>query len=183
MRCSRVGAIVAYRALPYVGGRVHSWLNAFSPVNYNATGGSYQIVQGIFGLAHGGILGTGLGLGAPQKTPLANSDFIFSSIGEELGLIGIFAILCLYLLFVSRGLRIGFAGQDDFGRLLGVGLAFVIALQVFIVVGGVTPRDPRSRASRHRSSRQADRPSSRTGSSPRCCCGSPIPCAPTPRRR
>ncbi len=133
-----VGAIVAYRALPYVGGRVHSWLNAFSPVNYNATGGSYQIVQGIFGLAHGGILGTGLGLGAPQKTPLANSDFIFSSIGEELGLIGIFAILCLYLLFVSRGLRIGFAGQDDFGRLLGVGLAFVIALQVFIVVGGVT---------------------------------------------
>jgi cell division protein FtsW (lipid II flippase) len=117
---------------------VHSWLNAFSATNYNAKGGSYQIVQGIFGLAHGGILGTGLGLGSPQKTPLANSDFIFSSIGEELGLIGIFAILALYLLFVSRGLRIGFTGQDDFGRLLGVGLAFVIALQVFIVIGGVT---------------------------------------------
>ena len=132
------GAYIAYRALDYVSGRVHSWLNAFSPVNYNARGGSYQLVQGIFGLAHGGLLGTGLGLGAPQKTPLANSDFIFTSIGEELGLVGVFAILALYLLFVSRGLRIGFAGQDDFGRLLGVGLAFVIAIQVFIVIGGVT---------------------------------------------
>jgi cell division protein FtsW (lipid II flippase) len=133
-----IGAVVAYKLLTYVNGRIHSWLNAFSPANYNAKGGSYQIVQGIFGLAHGGLLGTGLGRGAPQKTPLANSDFIFSSIGEELGLIGIFAILALYLLFVSRGLRIGFSGQDDFGRLLGVGLAFVIALQVFIVIGGVT---------------------------------------------
>jgi cell division protein FtsW (lipid II flippase) len=133
-----IGAVVAYKLLTYVNGRIHSWLDAFSPVNYNAKGGSYQIVQGIFGLAHGGLLGTGLGRGAPQKTPLANSDFIFSSIGEELGLIGIFAVLALYLLFVSRGLRIGFTGQDDFGRLLGVGLAFVIALQVFIVIGGVT---------------------------------------------
>jgi cell division protein FtsW (lipid II flippase) len=133
-----VGAVVAYKALPYVAGRVHTWVNAFSNANYNAKGGSYQVVQGIFGLAHGGMLGTGLGLGAPQKTPLANSDFIFSSIGEELGLVGVFALLALYLLFVSRGLRIGFAGQDDFGRLLGVGLAFVVGLQTFIVIGGVT---------------------------------------------
>ena len=133
-----LGALVAFKVLTYVNGRIHSWLDAFSAINYNARGGSYQIVQGIFGLAHGGILGTGLGRGAPQKTPLANSDFIFSSLGEEVGLVGIFAILALYLLFVSRGLRIGFAGQDDFGRLLGVGLAFVIALQVFIVIGGVT---------------------------------------------
>ena len=133
-----VGAVVAYKALPYVAARIHTWLNAFSNTNYNARGGSYQVVQGIFGLAHGGMLGTGLGLGAPQKTPLANSDFIFSSIGEELGLVGVFGLLALYLLFVSRGLRIGFAGQDDFGRLLGVGLAFVIGLQTFIVVGGVT---------------------------------------------
>jgi cell division protein FtsW (lipid II flippase) len=132
------GAIVAYKALPYVADRIHTWLNAFSNTNYNAVGGSYQVVQGLFGLAHGGLVGTGLGLGAPQKTPLSQSDFIFSSLGEELGLIGVFAILALYLLFVSRGLRIGFAGQDDFGRLLGVGLAFVIALQTFIVIGGVT---------------------------------------------
>ena len=132
------GAVVANFALSYVHGRVDSWLNAFSNSNYNAQGGSYQLVQGIFGLAHGGLIGTGFGLGAPQKTPLANSDFIFSSLGEELGLVGIFAILALYLLFVSRGLRIGFAGQDDFVRLLSVGLAFVIGLQVFIVIGGVT---------------------------------------------
>jgi cell division protein FtsW (lipid II flippase) len=132
------GAVVANFALSYVHGRVDSWLNAFSNSNYDAQGGSYQLVQGIFGLAHGGLIGTGFGLGAPQKTPLANSDFIFSSLGEELGLVGIFAILALYLLFVSRGLRIGFAGQDDFVRLLSVGLAFVIGLQVFIVIGGVT---------------------------------------------
>jgi len=132
------GAVVVYKTIPYVAARVHTWLNAFSYANYNAKGGSYQVVQGIFGLAHGGMLGTGLGLGAPQKTPLAASDFIFSSIGEELGLVGVFALLALYLLFVSRGLRIGFAGQDDFGRLLGVGLAFVVGLQTFIVIGGVT---------------------------------------------
>jgi cell division protein FtsW (lipid II flippase) len=132
------GALIAYKLLSYVNGRVQSWLNAFSPENYNAHGGSYQIVQGIFGLAHGGFIGTGLGLGAPQKTPLANSDFIFTSLGEELGLVGVFAILALYMLFVSRGFRIAFAGQDDFGRLLGVGLSFVVALQVFIVIGGVT---------------------------------------------
>jgi cell division protein FtsW (lipid II flippase) len=133
-----LGAVVAYLTLTYVNGRVQSWLNTFSNVNYLAHGGSYQLAQGIFGLAHGGLIGTGLGRGAPEHTPLANSDFIFSSLGEELGLVGVFAILALYLLFVSRGLRIGFAGQDDFGRLLGVGLAFVIALQVFIVIGGVT---------------------------------------------
>jgi cell division protein FtsW (lipid II flippase) len=133
-----VGAFIAYSVLTYVNGRVQTWLNAFSPANYNAPGGSFQVVQGIFGLAQGGLIGTGLGLGSPQKTPLANSDFIFASLGEELGLVGVFAILALYLLFVSRGFRIGFAGQDDFGRLLGVGLSFVIALQVFIVIGGVT---------------------------------------------
>lgn len=132
------GAVVAYKTLPYVADRIHTWLNAFSNTNYNKVGGSYQVVQGLFGLAHGGLFGTGLGLGAPQKTPVSQSDFIFSSLGEELGLVGVFAILALYLLFVSRGLRIGFAGQDDFGRLLGVGLSFTIALQTFIVIGGVT---------------------------------------------
>src|SRR5690606_4294475 len=73
-----------------------------------------------------------------QDTPLAQSDYIIPSLGEELGLIGLFIVLAAYLLLVSRGLRIGFAGQDDFGKLLASGLAFTIALQVFIVVGGVT---------------------------------------------
>ncbi|MCU1412252.1 MAG: FtsW/RodA/SpoVE family cell cycle protein [Rhodoglobus sp.] len=133
-----VGAFVASRLLSYVGGRVDAWLDAFNPNIYDAEGGSYQLVQGLFGLADGGIIGTGLGLGSPEITPLSESDYIISSLGEELGLIGLFAILALYLLFVSRGFRIGFAGQDDFGRLLGVGLSFVIALQIFVVIGGVT---------------------------------------------
>jgi cell division protein FtsW (lipid II flippase) len=132
------GAFAASRVLSYVGGRVNSWLDAFSTSNYEAAGGSYQLVQGIFGLANGGLIGQGLGQGRPYVTPLAESDYIFASLGEELGLVGVFAILALYLLFVSRGFRIGFAGQDDFGRLLAVGLAFVVGLQVFIVIGGVT---------------------------------------------
>jgi cell division protein FtsW (lipid II flippase) len=132
------GAIAAGQTLGYVAGRFHGWLDAFSPSVYDKTGGSYQLVQGLFGLAHGGLIGTGLGEGRPTLVPLAESDFIVASLGEELGLAGLFAIIVLYLLFVSRGMRIGFAGTDDFGRLLGVGLAFTVALQVFIVLGGVT---------------------------------------------
>jgi cell division protein FtsW (lipid II flippase) len=132
------GAFVAARALDYVGNRFHAWLNTFDPTLYDQGGGSYQLAQGLFGLADGGLAGTGLGRGNPDITPLAESDFIIAALGEELGLIGLFAILVLYLVFVSRGFHIGFAGQDDFGRLLGVGLSFVVALQVFIVVGGVT---------------------------------------------
>jgi len=132
------GALVASQTLSYVNGRFAAWLDAFNPEIFDRTGGSFQLVQGLFGLASGGLIGTGLGQGRPDIVPLAESDYIIASLGEELGLIGLFAILALYLLFVSRGFRIGFAGQDDFGRLLGVGLAFLIALQVFIVVGGVT---------------------------------------------
>lgn len=133
-----VGAFFASRVLPYVGGRFENWLNAFDPAVIDATGGSYQLVQGIFGLAQGGLIGTGLGQGRPYITPLSQSDYIFASLGEELGLVGLFAILCLYMVFTSRGIRIGLAGQDDFGKLLAVGLSFTIALQVFIMVGGVT---------------------------------------------
>lgn len=132
------GAIIASQTLDYVNGRFRNWLDAFNPEVYDAAGGSYQLVQGLFGLANGGLIGTGLGQGRPDLTPVPQSDYIIASLGEELGLAGVFAILALYVLFVARGFRIGFAGQDDFGKLLGVGLAFVVALQVFIVVGGVT---------------------------------------------
>lgn len=132
------GAFVASQTLSYVNGRFQGWLDAFNPTIYAQTGGSYQLVQGLFGLADGGLVGMGLGQGSPQIVPLSESDYIIASLGEELGLVGLFSILALYLLFISRGFRIGFAGQDDFGRLLAVGLAFVIALQVFIVIGGVT---------------------------------------------
>jgi cell division protein FtsW (lipid II flippase) len=132
------GALVASRLMSYVNGRIDGWLNPFDDAHYNAVGGSYQLVQGIWGMAHGGLLGTGLGGGTPQLVPLAESDFIIASLGEELGLIGIFCVLVLYLLLVSRGIRIGFNHSDDFSKLLASGLAFVIALQTFIVIGGVT---------------------------------------------
>lgn len=128
------GGILASQTLAYVGNRFANWLDPFA----DPLGASYQLVQGLFGMANGGMTGTGLGQGFPQDTPLARSDYIFPSLGEELGLIGLFVVLAAYLLLVSRGLRIGFAGQDDFGKLLAAGLAFTLALQVFVVVGGVT---------------------------------------------
>ncbi|SJM63043.1 Cell division protein FtsW [Gulosibacter sp. 10] len=132
------GAVVAALNMSYVKWRVDAWLDPFSAEHYDAIGGSHQLVQGLFGLANGGLLGTGLGQGHPEVTPLPHSDFIVTSLGEELGLAGLFAILALYLLLVARGFRIGHLGGDDFGRLLATGLSFVIGLQVFIVVGGVT---------------------------------------------
>jgi len=132
------GGLVASRVLDYVSRRFDSWLNPFNQENYDAVGGSYQIVQGIFGMANGGLFGTGLGGGVPQLVPLAESDFIISSLAEELGLIGFFAILALYFLLVARGLKVGFRHSDEFAKLMAVGFAFVIALQVFVVIGGVT---------------------------------------------
>ncbi|MGC0368930.1 FtsW/RodA/SpoVE family cell cycle protein [Microbacterium sp. SLBN-111] len=132
------GAFLASRVLPYVNGRFTNWLDAFNTDVVNADGGSYQLTQGIFGLAHGGLFGTGLGQGRPYITPLSQSDYIVPSLGEELGLVGLFAILALYMVFASRGIRVGLAGQDDFGKLLATGFSFTIALQVFIMVGGVT---------------------------------------------
>jgi cell division protein FtsW (lipid II flippase) len=132
------GGLVASRVLDYVSKRFDTWLNPFDKENYDAVGGSYQTVQGIFGMSNGAIFGSGLGGGVPQLVPLAESDFIIASLAEELGLIGFFAILALYFLLVARGLKIAFGHPDEFANLLGVGFAFVIALQVFVVIGGVT---------------------------------------------
>ncbi|MGO1539475.1 MAG: FtsW/RodA/SpoVE family cell cycle protein [Leucobacter sp.] len=128
------GGIAASQTLDYVNRRFANWLDPFA----DPQGASYQLVQGLFGMANGGMTGTGLGQGYPDITPLSQSDYIIPSLGEELGLIGLFVVLVAYLLLIGRGLRIGFAGQDDFGKLLAAGLAFSLALQVFIVVGGVT---------------------------------------------
>ncbi len=133
-----LGALLAATQIGYVQARIAGWLDSFNPEVYNAIGGSYQLVQGLFGFAEGGFVGQGLGQGQPSFVPLANSDYIVAALGEELGIIGIFALLVLYVLLVSRGLRVGFIGTDDFGRLLSAGLGFVLALQVFIVIGGVT---------------------------------------------
>lgn len=131
------GTLVASRLFDYVGNRFNSWLNPFAPENYNAIGGSYQLVQGIFGIAHGDVIGTGLGGGFPQLIPLAESDFIFAALGEELGLAGIFVLLAVYLLIVYRGLRVSNSHPDEFSKLLALGLSFIIGLQVFVVAGGV----------------------------------------------
>lgn len=129
-----VGGLVASQTLGYVNRRFENWLHPFN----DPTDTGYQMVQGLFGMANGGMTGTGLGQGYPAITPVADSDYILASLGEELGLIGLFVVLAAYLLLIGRALRIGFAGQDDFGKLLAAGLGFAIALQVFIVAGGIT---------------------------------------------
>ena len=129
-----VGGFIASQTLDYVGNRFANWLDPFA----DPLGASYQLVQGLFGMANGGFTGTGLGQGFPSDTPVAESDYIFASLGEELGLVGLFVILAAYMLLIGRAIRIGFAGQDDFSKLLAAGLGFAIALQVFVVVGGVT---------------------------------------------
>lgn len=126
------GTYVAYLLFAHFQERVSLWLDPFQP------GLSDQIAKGLMGMAAGGMFGTGLGQGHPELTYFANSDFIIPSFGEELGLVGLCAILVLYGLIVERGLRAGVASRDGFGKLLATGLAFSMALQVFVVVGGVT---------------------------------------------
>jgi cell division protein FtsW (lipid II flippase) len=120
----------------HVMARFTSWLHPFTAVNAN--GISYQLIQGLYGMAFGGIFGTGLGQGQPYHTPLVQSDFIFTAFGEELGLVGGMALLLIFGLLVQRGLRAALQVKDPFSKLLAAGLSFVLALQVFVIVGGVT---------------------------------------------
>jgi cell division protein FtsW (lipid II flippase) len=110
------------------------WLHPFA----DPSGASFQTVQGLEGMAFGGLFGTGLGQGQPYHTPLVQSDFIFTAFGEELGLVGVMALLLVFGLLVQRGLRAALAVKDPFSKLLVGGLSFVLALQVFVIVGGVS---------------------------------------------
>lgn len=115
--------------------RVDLWLDPFSQQSLDR---SNQLANGLWGMAAGGLTGTGLGAGRPYLTPFAESDFIFTSLGEELGLFGAVAILVLYLVFCERGVRTALGVRDGFGKLLAIGLSFSVAFQLFIVIGGVT---------------------------------------------
>lgn len=133
------GGYATARLFPHVRLRIDAWANAFDPqVFARFPGGSSQIVEGLFGMADGGLVGNGLGLGRPDLVPFANSDMIVASLGEELGLVGLFAIVVLYLLLFTRGFRAALGTRDPFGKLLASGLSFALALQCFIIMGGVT---------------------------------------------
>ncbi len=131
-----VGAVAVGWLSPHVHSRVTDWLD---PLGSIAAGqGANQIAQSLFAFAWGGMLGTGLGLGHSILIGFAaKSDFILATIGEELGLTGLIAIFLLYALLISRGFRTGIALRDPFGRLLAIGLAAIVGIQLFVVAGGV----------------------------------------------
>jgi peptidoglycan glycosyltransferase len=127
------GAVLAWNAFSHVHDRVDIWLHPWTDI----AGDSYQVVQATFGMAYGGIAGTGLGLGRPNTVPAATTDFIFAAIGEELGLLGAVAVLTAFLLMVGAGLRIAIRASSPFEMLLATGLTTIIGLQAFLIMGGV----------------------------------------------
>jgi cell division protein FtsW (lipid II flippase) len=127
------GAYFGYLLFSHVQTRVNGWLDPFSDQD-----AYYQIIQGQYSLAWGGILGRGWGQGSPEITPYAWTDFIATSLGEELGLTGLMAIILIYALIVERGFRTALVCRDPFGKLLAIGLTMALAFQIFVVLGGVT---------------------------------------------
>ncbi|MGW5763101.1 FtsW/RodA/SpoVE family cell cycle protein [Streptomyces tendae] len=132
-----LGAVAVGWLEPHVHGRVEDWLHPFASIE--AGDGPNQLAQSLFAFAAGGVTGTGLGLGHSVLIGFAvKSDFILATAGEELGFLGLSAVFLLYGLLVERGYRAGLAARDPFGRLLAVGLSSIVALQVFVIAGGVT---------------------------------------------
>ena len=148
-----IGGYVAEKEVPHIGERVTVWLHPWTvhKVFCPLTGGyslrqdcqSYQLVKSLYSIANGGWLGTGLGKGTfttpggQQLIPDVNTDFIYSALSQELGLIGASALLLVFMLFAARGMKIALQVDDGFSKLLAAGLTFGFALQTFIIVGGV----------------------------------------------
>ena len=148
-----IGSVAAYRVVGHVKERVTIWLHPWTshPVYCPQTGhlalrqdcASYQLVKSLYSIGNGSFGGTGLGKGTFTTTsgapliPYVHTDFIYSAIAQELGLVGAAAVLLVFMLFVVRGMRVALLAQDGFSKLLAVGLTFGFALQTFIIVGGV----------------------------------------------
>ena len=144
-----VGARLLYAVRPTIEGRVDAWLHPFDPELYEKlTGGSYQVAQSVFSQADGGLFGRGFGQAiirvgdGPPILPAAHTDFIYAVITNELGLLGACAVLLVYLLIIERGFKTAMIATDSFSKLLATGLTAVLALQVFVIVGGVTKLIP-----------------------------------------
>lgn len=108
----------------------------------NYDNGGYQLSQALFGMSSGGISGTGLGQGHPEIVPVAHSDFILAGIGEEFGLIGLAAVLIMFAMLVSRGFNTALKSRDSYGKLVASGLSLTLAVQVFVVTGGISAMLP-----------------------------------------
>ncbi|WP_420176115.1 FtsW/RodA/SpoVE family cell cycle protein [Luteococcus sp. OSA5] len=128
-----VGGVLAYQFAGHVRVRFESWLRPFENYDQNT-----QVISAQFGLAWGGLTGRGWGMGRPALTTFSYSDMIATSLGEELGIVGLMGIILIYGIIVARGLRAALASHEAFGKLLACGLAFTFALQVFAIIGGAT---------------------------------------------
>lgn len=128
-----IGATVSYQLFGHVQTRVAIWIDPFE----EPKGAGFQIVEAAFGLADGGLTGTGLGQGTPGKVPFAVTDMIFAAIGEELGLLGATAVLVTFLLFVGAGFRVAAEAKSTFEKLLAAGLTSLLGFQAFVIIGGV----------------------------------------------
>ena len=133
-----VGGYAVYQVSSKIQERVSNFIDPFA--DFDGIGN--QPANALIGLSWGGITGTGLGYGHPELVPVAHSDYILAAIGEELGFVGIAAVLCLFAVFITRGFRTAMQARDSYGKLLASGLALTIVIQIFVVAGGVSAMLP-----------------------------------------